>query len=184
MEDDTLLVDRFRRGDVSAFDVLFRRHKDGIYSLIRRTAGQVDVDDLVQETFIRIYRSLPRFRGESSFRTWAYRITLRTCADRLRKQGREPKTCGDEAIDHQRGQAAGVHEAAVERSAQEALAAALRELSGHDRAVVEMHYVHGMSYSEIAVALDGPVGTVKARIHHAIARLRKQMVPWIEEVAR
>ena len=82
--DDSFLVDRFKHGDRAAFDALFHRHKDGVYSLVYRTVGPDLADDITQEAFTQIHRSLPKFRGDSQFKTWMYCITMNVCRSAIR----------------------------------------------------------------------------------------------------
>ena len=83
---DAELIRSFTKGDNPAFDVLFDRYKDGVYSLAYRTLGPADAEDVAQDVFVQLCRSLHRFRGEAAFKTWLFRLTLNVCRDHIRKR--------------------------------------------------------------------------------------------------
>ena len=179
---DIALVRRFKEGDESAFETVFRRHKDAVYSLVYRTVGPGDAEDVAQEAFIRTYKSLGNYRGEASLKTWIFRVTLNACYDHMRRQSRRPLESPLQDLSGlaSRGgdPASGASTCWARRELEEAIAA----LPDVERSLVEMHYVQGLSYREMAGALKCPGGTVKARIHSAVAKLRQRLVPLIEEV--
>ena len=178
---DAALVTRFKQGDEGAFDSLPHRHKDGIYSLVYRTVGDGEVEDVVQDVFVRMYKSLRRFRGESSFRTWLYRITVNACRDHVRALGRRPTISVEELPEIE--SLPGPADLASSSWTRSEVERAIHGLPQDERAAVEMHYVQGMSYREMAETLRCPVGTVKARVHSAITKLRRKLMPLIEEVS-
>ena len=185
MDEDRVLVSRFRQGDPAAFDSLFRRHKDGVYSLVYRTVGADAADDVVQEVFIQIYKSLRRFRGEASFRTWAYRVTLNACRDFVRRRVRQQAHTSTDDPDDLAcvpDPSASAGDLTVLWTRDE-LEQALRGLPDSERTAVELHYIQRLSYREMAAVLDCPDGTIKARIHSAMARLRRKLCHLAEEVS-
>lgn len=184
MDEDRVLVSRFRQGDHAAFDLLFRRHKDGVYGLVQRTVGADAADDVVQEVFIQIYKSLRRFRGEASFRTWAYRVTLNVCRDFVRRRVRhQARTSTDnpDALACAADPSVSAGDLTVLWTRDE-LEQALRGLPDSERTAVELHYVQRLSYRETAAVLGCPDGTIKARIHSAMAKLRLKLHHLAEEV--
>jgi RNA polymerase sigma-70 factor, ECF subfamily len=179
---DIILIDALKQGRDAAFESLFSRYKDRIYSLVSRTVGEHDADDVVQEAFLGIYQSIPRFRGDSSFRTWAYRITLNVCSDHIRKCKRRPEELtGDPPEPSPANDDPELK--AVNHWTQYTLENAVEHLPEIYRSVIELHYVQGMTYTEIAQVLECPTGTVKARVHTALCQLRRRLMPFQEEMS-
>jgi len=172
-DQDTELVSRFKRGDVTAFDGLFALHKDRVYSLVYRTVGPDAADDVCQEVFVHVFRSLGRFRGDSSLHTWLHRITVNVCIDHLRRNSRQPQTSSTSETDDFPDESLDMEE--IAGWTQSEIRRAISLLSQAERTVVEMHYLQEMSYEEISQALGAPVGTLKARVHRAVARLRDNL---------
>jgi len=171
---DTDLVSRFKRGDTAAFDELFALHKDGVYSLVTRTVGPAAAEDLCQEVFVHLFRSLGGFRGDSSLQTWLYRITMNVCVDHLRRKSRQPQTSpASETEDLPDDSLHPYNE--VGRWTESEIRQAIRALPQAERTVVEMRFIQDMSYKEVSRAVGAPVGTVKARVHRAVAKLRDQL---------
>jgi len=179
VEQDAMLVEKFVRGDERAFDLLFHRHKNGVYSLVRRTVGSSEADDLVQEVFVQIYKSLPSFRGDSAFRTWALGIAMNVCRMWIRRNHNKNAMISIPFMEDIADASTGVDSGLVEKIQ---LQRAILSLTEDERYAVEMHYAQGMSYNEIAQAMECPSGTVKARVHSAITRLRRVLLPSMEEV--
>lgn len=172
-------VARSRAGDVEAFEQLVRLHQRGVYAFCRRLTGSHDeADDVAQEAFVRAYRSIDRFRGESRFGTWLRQIALnlvRSGARRrrlLRTTPLDPDTLPDDA-------AAG---AGSERSLEahdpfrsKRLRDAVRELPDKQRQTLVLKMYEEMTHSEVARLMGCTVGTVKANLFHALRRLRRTM---------
>jgi RNA polymerase sigma-70 factor, ECF subfamily len=175
------LVERFRQGDRNAFDSLYESHKDGIYSLICRTLGPDSADDAFQEVFIQIFQSARRFRGDSSFGTWAYRVALNVCRDLARRNKRQVPTT-DADPDAAAGGACDPADEATACWTRSELFNALQALTTDERAAVELHYMQSLSYREISGMLLCPNGTIKARVHSAITKLRRKLSHLVEEV--
>lgn len=183
MDADRGLVGAAATGDREAFDELVRRHQAQILNLVRAlTGGAADADDLAQEAFVRAWRGLGRFRGESTFRTWLYGVAVnvvRTHHAKRKRFGRlfwtgtgrderDPDPL-DRAVTH-----AGIEESVVMRDAiDRALAALPEEL----REAVTLRDVQGLEYGDIAAALGVPIGTVESRIFRARQRLRPLLAP-------
>jgi RNA polymerase sigma-70 factor (ECF subfamily) len=161
-----------RAGDHDAFAALVRRVDDGLRALAFRLLGDRDrMDDALQDAYVRAFRALPRFRGESALTTWLYRIVYNVCQEELRRAGRlrlvEPETAL-EAEDP----AAGVAETVELRAG---LAAALADLPPEDRAAVLLVDAQGFDYRAAAGILDVPEGTVASRLNRARATLRRAL---------
>lgn len=172
-DQDFELVERFKRGDSSAFDALFDRHIRGVRSLVVRTIGQEAADDVTQEVFVQVFRSLGRFRGKSSLRTWIYAITMNQCRDHIRHRSRQPSVSFFDDTEEM-FLTEQVSDPMTRLTLTE-IERAISLLSEAERAAVELHYVQGLSYSEMAKVFQCPTGTIKARIHSAIAKLRRKL---------
>jgi RNA polymerase sigma-70 factor (ECF subfamily) len=175
---DAELVERLKGGDARALDDLFRRHRDAAYLVAYRLLGnEEDALDVVQESFIHAMRGIQSFRGQSSFRTWFYRIVTHAALDYRR--WRTVRTTGsldaEGAVDPE---ATGpTHRSPAEESEandlREAIDKALANVSEKNRAALILFALEGMSYKEVADVLGISVGTVMSRIFNARQRLRE-----------
>ena len=176
MDPDRALVQAAQQGDADAVDGLVRKYQVRMFNFARALTGNdADAEDLAQESFIRACRGLTRFRGESSFKNWLYRIATNVARSHRAKQTRQSPMWD------QRLEAGGVAEAYLtadevdaEDSAirRQALDRALLTLPEEQRLPVVLHDVEGLEYKEIAVVLDVPIGTVMSRIFRGRQRLR------------
>ncbi|MCU0607482.1 MAG: sigma-70 family RNA polymerase sigma factor [Candidatus Edwardsbacteria bacterium] len=160
-------VERFQAGDRSAFNEIVRAHQREIYNLSYRITGNAEeAKDLTQDAFLRAFKALPGFRGDSSVRTWLYRIAINLGSDWRRKLFKAPLQL-DEAADPP----------APERDAGLALAVkrAVASLPFKQRTVFVMHHYQGFKHEEIARITKRSVGSVKANYFQASAKLRKQL---------
>ena len=185
---DDILVKQSGKGDLDAFEQLVKRYQNKIYNLACRFLGnRVDAYDLAQETFIRFYQSLPRFRGESSLMTWLYRITVNVCRDELRRQKRRNIVfvgfAEDKKADTENNNVYKNYLHAGVSSPEEILERkefcskvqlCLYSLPEKYRLILVMREIQGMSYEEIAETLQCPRGTVKSRLYSARQVFRKK----------
>lgn len=170
---DRELVDRYARGDNSAFSELVRRHQHLVHNLCYRVAGPADAEDLTQEIFIRLLDKVCLWRGESKFSTWLYRVALNQCRDLLRR--RRPETV---EIDDRHADPGPSPQAAVEtHETADRIFAAMMQLSLDFRTIVFLRDVEGCGYAEIAEILELEPGTVKSRLARARARLCQLLEP-------
>jgi RNA polymerase sigma-70 factor (ECF subfamily) len=180
LDDETLTI-RSQRGDEEAFAELVVRHQRGVCRFVARLIGMRDSEDLAQEAFLRAHQALPRFRGESTFRTWLYRIARNLCWTELRKRSRrgESGMLADDSLEVRLLPDDSAPDLA-EESARADLAARVWERVGAlpvpYREVLTLFYLDEMRYEEIAVILDVPIGTVKTWIHRARLRLRDALI--------
>ena len=180
------LVQGARRGDREAFRSLVERYQHKVTALATgMLRNRDDALDVVQDTFTKAYQSLDRFKGESSFYTWLYRITMNLCIDHQRRTARMPQAqleaseSPEEApiINAARGDAERddplqrLHEAEVGQRIRQAIA----ELTPEHRAVILLREVEGLSYEEISRALECPKGTVMSRLHYARRQLQARL---------
>ncbi len=182
---DEELVRRAQAGDTDAYDVLVHRYFDRIFGLVYNMIGhRQDAEDLVQTIFVRAYRALRRFRGDSAFSTWLYRIALNTSYTASTRQRRR---AGDISLAHleedtgwepaaRTGGALDTPEQRVSlKELQRRLNEALQSLSEEHRQVVVLHDIQGWRHEDIAKAMNLPVGTVRSRLFYARRHLQEQL---------
>jgi len=175
------LIQKAKRGDQDAFGQLVLAHQNKVYTIcVHMVTNREEAEDLAQEAFLKAWRSLSSFQEESSFATWMHRLTTNVCLDHLRKQTRRQNIAATVSLDDEESgwsepadhsQDPQVHLEREERK--RALGRALAQLPEGHRQVILMREVSGLSYQEIADALDADLGTVKSRIARARERLRK-----------
>jgi RNA polymerase sigma-70 factor (ECF subfamily) len=189
---DALLVERFKRGDVRAFEMLVVKYQRRIERLIARMVRDTDlVPDIAQETFIRAYRALPQFRGESAFYTWLYRIAVNSAKKALTDMKRDPVI--SEAALAARDDDDETSRSATELTSGETpesllaskeiaatVNSAIEALSEDLRQAIVLREIEGLSYEEIAEAMNCPIGTVRSRIFRAREAIAERLRPHIE----
>ncbi|HXS73893.1 MAG TPA: RNA polymerase sigma factor RpoE [Rhodanobacteraceae bacterium] len=175
VETDRALVERVRKGDVRAFDLLVRKYRHKILGLISRYVHDwSECEDVAQEAFVRAWRALPAFRGESAFYTWMYNIAVNTAKNHLVAQGRRPPADdmdADTAVQIEAG-ARLRDEATPERELarqqiEQTVANTVEALPEELRVAITLREVDGLSYEEIAERMGCPIGTVRSRIFRA-----------------
>ncbi|GAB6157919.1 sigma-70 family RNA polymerase sigma factor [Desulfotomaculum varum] len=181
--EDQLLVERSKKGDREAFEHLVQLYENKVYTIAYRLMGNhADAADLAQEAFIKIYQALPNFRGDSSFSTWIYHITVNVCRDELRKRQRRPTVSLDEpAADGNnntyeiRSVAPGPEEMLDRSETQAMIQQCLNALSDDYRTILVMREIQELSYEEIADILGCSLGTVKSRLSRARQALKEKI---------
>lgn len=189
---DALLVDRVKQGDTAAFEMLVVKYQRRIERLIARMVRDPDlVQDVAQETFIRAYRALPQFRGESAFYTWLYRIAINTAKKALVDMRRDPlimegalggSADADETSRLENELSDGETPEAVLASKEIAAAvnAAIDALSEDLRQAIVLREIEGLSYDEIAEVMNCPIGTVRSRIFRAREAIAARLRPLLD----
>jgi RNA polymerase sigma-70 factor, ECF subfamily len=190
---DALLVERVKQGDQRAFEMLVVKYQRRIERLIGRMVRDVDlVQDIAQESFIRAYRALPQFRGDSAFYTWLYRIAVNTAKKTLMDMKRDPLVTesalrgkGDDDDEPTRADAElsdGETPDALLASKEIAAAvnAAIEALSEDLRQAITLREIEGLAYEEIAEVMNCPIGTVRSRIFRAREAIAARLKPLLD----
>jgi RNA polymerase sigma-70 factor, ECF subfamily len=188
-EPDAILVERTKGGDVKAFEMLVVKYQRRIERLIGRMVRDVDlVQDIAQETFIRAYRAIPQFRGESAFYTWLYRIAVNTAKKSLVELKRDPLVSEAALVSHDDGDETSrtENELSDGETPESLLAskqvagtvnAAIDALSEDLRQAIVLREIEGLSYEEIAAVMNCPIGTVRSRIFRAREAIAERLRP-------
>ena len=187
-ESDQVLVERVQAGDKKAFDVLVLKYQQKVANLISRyVRDPSEVLDVTQEAFIKAYRALPNFRGDSAFYTWLYRIAINTAKNFLAAQSRRPPGDDIEAeTATQTDAGARLKEYATPENLllpQEiatTIKAAVDDLPDDLRTAITLRELEGLSYEEIAKAMDCPIGTVRSRIFRAREAIDTRLRPLLK----
>ena len=186
---DMTLVQLARSEDVGAYDELVRRYQERIYATVyHMTSNHEDANDLVQETFIKAYRALKTFKGDSSFYTWVYRIAVNKTINFLKqRKNRLQMRLNDVDFDAEKDPdlVALVSEKTPRRDLnlaelQDKLNGAMLKLSEHHRLVVTLHDIQGLSHEEIATIMDCNIGTVRSRLFYARQQLQAYLTDYLK----
>lgn len=181
--DEQALLDRIREGDESGFEELVKEHTGKIVGLAWRMVGnREDAEDLAQEAFLRLHRSLDDFRGESRISTWLYRTTTRLAIDYLRRDRIKRKVfffrADNDSPDPVELASDPLRNPGRELQSQEAMQSlrrSLQKLSARQQAIFTLRHYEGLPLKEIAAHLGLETGTVKAHLHRAVTQLRKDL---------
>ncbi|MDE2367993.1 MAG: RNA polymerase sigma factor RpoE [Burkholderiales bacterium] len=192
-EADALLVDRAKRGDQRAFEMLVVKYQRRVERLIGRMVRDTDlVQDIAQESFIRAYRALPQFRGDSAFYTWLYRIAVNTAKKSLMDLKRDPLVFesarggggedGDETsrIENELSDGSTPDAVLASKEIAAAVNSAIEALSEDLRQAITLREIEGLSYEEIAEAMNCPIGTVRSRIFRAREAISLRLRPLLD----
>ena len=186
-EADALLVERVKQGDQRAFALLVAKYERRVQRLLSRLVrDSAEIEDITQEAFIKAYRALPQFRGESAFYTWLYRIAINTAKNYLATKSRRPVPVGEfqgaddgeffdlgDVVEDNNTPDAVLHS----RQVAEAVNAAIEALPEDLKAAITLREIEGLSYEEIAQAMDCPIGTVRSRIFRAREAIAQRLRP-------
>lgn len=187
--EDGVLVDKALKGDRDALDDLVYRYQARTFQFAYRLCGDEEqAADLTAEAFARVYANLARFRRESRFSTWLFRIVTNAFLDQQKKDKVRQKQSLDDVLSTEEGElslqvpsdSASPHDAAEQSLQSEAISAAIQSLPEHYRVMIVLFHVEMLSYEEIGEALDLPVGTVKSRLNRARLALREILEPVVE----
>jgi RNA polymerase sigma-70 factor, ECF subfamily len=181
MMSDEELVARSRGGDLDSFNQLVLRWERPIYALAYRVIGrEEDARDVAQETFLRAFRALGGFKGQSKFSSWLYRITLNLCRDWIRRERRTPIAQAPEGVDlvelaGESTPSESIEDLVSRKQLSEAVAKAMALLPDEQRTAIILKEYHGLTFQEIADLLDCPLSTVKTRLYQGLTVLRRHL---------
>ena len=185
-EIDRQLVERAQRGDKQAFALLVEKYQRKLGRLLSRfIRDPAEVEDVTQEAFIKAYRALPAFRGDSAFYTWLYRIGINTAKNYLMALGRRAPTSTEVEAEDAEGYDEGEQlrdintpeSLLLSKEIAETVNATIEKLPEELRKAIQMREIEGMSYEDIAQAMDCPIGTVRSRIFRAREAIAEQLRP-------
>jgi RNA polymerase sigma-70 factor (ECF subfamily) len=179
-EDDREAVRRVQAGDTEAFEPLVEKYKRKVFRLAYQVLrDQEEALDVAQEAFVKAFRALPAFKGDSAFYTWLFRITMNVALDRKRQRATRAKSLGAEDVAPEEWERTAMstdpdpEDVAAGVETRERIRKGLDSLSEHHRTIVILSDIEGLQYREIAEVLGIPMGTVMSRLHHARKRLRE-----------
>ena len=188
-EIDQQLVERAQRGDKQAFGLLVQKYQRKLARLLSRfIRDPAEVEDVAQEAFIKAYRALPAFRGDSAFYTWLYRIGINTAKNYLMALGRRAPTSTEVDAEEAEGFDAGEQlrdintpeSVLLSKEIAQTVNATIEKLPEELRTAIQMREIEGMSYEDIAKAMDCPIGTVRSRIFRAREAVSEQLRPLLD----
>jgi RNA polymerase sigma-70 factor (ECF subfamily) len=184
---DRVLVERVQNGDKNAFNLLVLRYQNKVASLVSRYVPQADIADVAQESFIKAYRAINSFRGESAFYTWLYRIAVNTAKNYLISQGRRPPASdvdADDAENYENASAlkeiANPENLMLSEELKRVVFQTMESLPEDLRMAISLRELDGLSYEDIAAIMDCPVGTVRSRIFRAREVIDNKVQPLIQ----
>jgi RNA polymerase sigma-70 factor (ECF subfamily) len=186
---DQQLVERVQRGDKQAFGLLVDKYRRKLGRLLSRfIRDQAEVEDVVQEAFIKAYRALPNFRGDSAFYTWLYRIGINTAKNYLVSMGRRPQTSNDIEVEDAENFEDGDELRTLDTPETELMTKeiaktvqmAIESLPEDLKTAIVLREIEGLSYEEIATMMDCPIGTVRSRIFRARESIAERLRPLLD----
>ncbi|MRF67794.1 RNA polymerase sigma factor RpoE [Escherichia coli] len=185
---DQVLVEKVQKGDQQAFNLLVIKYQHKVASLVSRYVPQADVPDVAQESFIKAYRAIGSFRGDSAFYTWLYRIAVNTAKNYLVAQDRRPPASDLEASDAENFETAGAlkeisnpENLMLSDELKKVVFRTIESLPEDLRMAITLRELDGLSYEEIAEIMDCPVGTVRSRIFRAREAIDNKVQPLIQQ---
>ena len=188
-EIDKQLVTRAQQGDKQAFNLLVEKYQRKLTRLLSRfIRDQAEVEDVTQEAFIKAYRALPAFRGDSAFYTWLYRIGINTAKNYLMAMGRRAPTSTEVEAEDAEGFEEGEQlrdintpeSVLLSNEIAETVNSTIEQLPEELRRAIQMREIEGMSYEDIAQAMDCPIGTVRSRIFRAREAIAEKLRPLLD----
>ena len=189
-EIDQQLVERAQRGDKRAFELLVEKYQRKLARLLSRLIRDPgEVEDVTQEAFIKAYRALPSFRGDSAFYTWLYRIGINTAKNYLVAMGRRAPTSTEVEAEEAEGLEGGEllrdintpDSLLLSKEIGDTVNAAIESLPEELRSAIQLRELEGMSYEEIAKLMDCPIGTVRSRIFRAREAIAERLKPLLDD---
>lgn len=189
VREDALLVERVKAGEIGAFNLLVKKYRERLYSVVYNlTSNREEAADLTQDAFIKAFRSIHKFKGNSAFFTWLYKIAVNTTLNHLRKnklrrffsfENINEEACSSEILEKLTANSK-TDKTTLLNELQEKLNEALQCLSIKHRTIVVLHEVEGLSHKEIAEVVGCGEGTVRSRLHYAKQQLQAKLSEYIK----
>jgi RNA polymerase sigma-70 factor (ECF subfamily) len=189
---DQLLVERAQRGDKRAFELLVEKYQRKLARLVSRLVRDpAEAEDVTQEAFVKAYRALPSFRGDSAFYTWLYRIGINTAKNYLVAMGRRAPTSTEVDAEEAEGYESGEQlrdintpeSLLLSKEIAATVNKAIESLPEELRSAIQLRELEGMSYEEISKLMDCPIGTVRSRIFRAREAIAERLKPLLDNMA-
>lgn len=186
---DQVLVERVQKGDKRAFSLLVQKYQHKVVSLVSRyVSDHAEAQDVAQEAFVKAYRAIGNFRGDSAFFTWMYRIAINTAKNHLVAQSRRPPASDLDAQeaeqyggDHRLRDTASPERELLRQEIERTIQEAIHALPDDLRTAITLREVEGLSYEDIAQAMDCPIGTVRSRIFRAREAIDRKLRPLLTD---
>lgn len=177
--DEQIIINQIIAGDTRAFAILVERYKDLVYTLaIRMLQNREEAEEVAQDTFIKIYKSLNSFKGNSKISTWIYKVTYNTCLDRIKKNKRQMNVVAiDEFTEHQVKTIENALDALEKKEYQQAIQECLQKLSSEDSFLLTLYYFEDLSLEEISKIVNIEANTVKVKLF----RCRKKLASLLKQ---
>ncbi len=172
LSDDAQLIAACRRGEARAMEMLYHQFKRRVFGMAHRIVGSNDAEEVAQEVFVRVFRGLASFRGDSALSTWIYRLTVNAALSHLARRGRRQEVSEDNLPEQ-----AATPEPERDPGLASRIETAMNQLPSGYRAILVLHDVEGLSHEECAAILECRVGTCKSQLHKARARMRELLGP-------
>jgi RNA polymerase sigma-70 factor (ECF subfamily) len=172
LSDDAQLIAACRRGEARAMEMLYHQYKRRVFGMAHRIVGVSDAEEVAQEVFVRVFRGLTNFRGDSQLSTWVYRLTVNAALSHLAKRGRRHEV-GDDGLAELPAPPTTERDSALAAR----IEVALTQLPAGYRAILVLHDIEGLSHEECAAILECRIGTCKSQLHKARARMRELLGP-------
>ncbi|MEO8704034.1 MAG: sigma-70 family RNA polymerase sigma factor [Kofleriaceae bacterium] len=176
LNDDVQLIAACRRGEARAMERLYHQYKRRVFGMAHRIVGVSDAEEVAQEVFVRVFRGLAAFRGDSALSTWIYRLTVNAALSHLARRGRRQEV-GDDGLTDLPAPPIAERDSALASRIETALA----QLPAGYRAILVLHDVEGLSHEECSAILECRVGTCKSQLHKARAKMRELLGEGIAE---
>lgn len=178
------LIQALREKKTWAYEKLYDQYAGLVGSIAKSYLNVDDVEDIIQEVFIRVYKSIKKFKGDASFSTWLYRIAVNACKDQLKKYAKRSETMIDFEEDDSSIETTSEENVEITVNKEldsEDITKILKKLNEEDRELIRLRDIQDLDYEEISAIVGKPLGTVKSRIHYARKKLKKLLLEYRDE---
>lgn len=174
--EEAVLIERVKQGDEKAFEQIFYRYQEKVYNVAYRMTGNRETaEDMTQEVFLRLFQKIRKFKGKSSFSTWLYRLTVNLCLDHLRKRDAHPAESLDDIEEEALVYGKTPEDDLILKERREAVQRIINSLPDRLRAIIILREMEGLSYKELAEAMNCSMGRVKSLLYEARMELKRRI---------